>query len=101
MTSNADIEAVMDSETYFTRHASERCNQRGFSSRDVGVILDYGDIGKCRDDGTFYSLNSKEARHRVRKELGKKEAAVLLAKLRHCYLVMSGNAVLTVAKSYR
>ena len=81
-----------------TEHAQERLDQRGFYRSDVDLIMEYGDTRTCRDGGTSYFF-TKQAKRRLRREMGARDASAHLSKLSKTYVVMSKNKMLTIANS--
>lgn len=90
-----------DPENYaYSKHAAERCQQRGISEKAVNALISYGKPDYVRD-GISYSMDQR-SRKKVRDGLGAAKCREL-ERWMNCYVVVSlyDNIVITVAHRRR
>jgi len=83
---------------YLSNHASVRCNQRGIPPFAIDLILDFGAVEHNRGREIFW-LDKKGLR-RAKHYLGKLSDGYAMM-LKDLYVVVDGDAVITVARKNR
>lgn len=89
----------MTLETQMSLHATQRSQYRGVPQWVIDMILEYGRVSACRDEGNSFYLD-KHSMTQIKMEAGK-AAACTIEPFKNVYVITAGGAVVTVAFARR